>query len=225
MLVLDVVVVAVFVPETDEVFVDAAVRVPDGDPVEVLETVTLLVVVAVFLIVTVLRLVALIDGEAEFVFEACIERVPVGDAEEVFETGAERLYDGVALDVLLEDTDAVFVFVTKPDLEIAALDVVVLVAKDVADLCGELVIDLLDVPERVDVFESPAVNVVVDDGVTGFVGRLVLVDVVVFVDVLDAVELNVGTTAPLTRLRGCCSTCPFNLSITRFSNGLWLMLS
>jgi hypothetical protein len=159
----------------------------------------LLVVVAVFLIVTVLRLVAVIDGEAELVLEACMERVPVGDAEEVFETGAERLYDGVALDVLLEDTDAVFVFVTKPDFEMAALDVVVLVAKDVIDCRGEPVIDLLDVAVRVDVFESPAVNVVVDDGVTGFVGRLVRVDVVVFVDVLDAVELNVGTTAPLTR--------------------------
>jgi hypothetical protein len=198
-LVLEVVVVAVFVPETDGVFVDAAVRVPDGDPVEVFETDMLLVVVAVFLIVTVLRLVAVIDGEAELVLEACMERVPVGDAEEVFETGAERLYDGVALDVLLDDTDAVFVFVTKPDFEMAAVDVVVLVAKDVADCGAEPVIDLLDVPERVDVFESPAVNVVVVDGVTGFVGRLVLVDVVVFVDVLDAVELNVGTTAPLTR--------------------------
>jgi len=216
-LVLEVVIVEVLVPETDEVFVDVVVREPDGDPVEVFETDTLPVVVTVFLIVAVLRGDALVEGDAELVLEACIERVPVGDAEEVFEAGAERLYDGVALDVLVEEIDAVFVFDTNPDFEIAALDVVVLVAADVTDGSGELVIDLLVVADRVDVFENPAVNVVVDDGVSRFVGRDDCVRPDVRVDVFDDVGLSVGTTAPSTRRRGCFSVCPFSETLC---NGL-----
>jgi len=219
-LVLDVVIVEVDVAETDEVFVDVAVREPDGDPVEVFETETLPVVVTVFLTVAVFWIDALIDGDAEFVLDACIERVPVGDAEEVFETGAERLYDGVALDVLVDEIDAVFVFDTNPDFEIAALDVVVLVAADVTDGSGELVIDLLVVADRVDVFENPAVNVVVDDGVSRFVGRDDCVRPDVRVDVLDDVGLNVGTMAPSIRRRGCFSVCPFRLFSVKLCNGL-----
>jgi hypothetical protein len=143
-----------------------------------------------------------------------------GHAEEVFETGAERLYDGVALDVLVDEIDAVFVFDTNPVLVITALDVVVLVAKDVTDGCGELVIDLLVVADRVDVCENPAVKVVVDEGVMGFDARADCVRPDVRVDVFDDVGLSVGTIASMISRRGCFSVCPFRLFSVKLCNGI-----
>jgi hypothetical protein len=94
------------------------------------------------------------------------------------------------------------------------------VAKDVTDWAGELVIDLLVVADRVDVFENPAVNVVVVEGVAGFDGRADCERPDVRVDVFDDVGLSVGTTAPSTRRRGCFSVCPFRLFSETLCNGL-----
>jgi hypothetical protein len=191
----DIVGVAVFVLE------DIAVLDMEGDPVEVLELV--MVLVSVFVIGDVR--VPLGDREPEAepvdVLEARIEPVCELEPVCVLDWSADLVYEGVAEFVLDIGADPVVVF----EIVVVLLDVdelvSVLVIAEEADESGLEDDDSEPMDEYVDVIVVVIVLVEVGEGVTKDVGRADCVRPDVLVDVLEDVGDNVGTTKSILSRR------------------------
>lgn len=180
--------VPVLVWETD--------RVGLGEPVLVLEDVTEPVDVPVPLMVREPLAVFDVDADPVDVFEEPVERVSLGDAVSVFDTGPDL--DSVGLEEPVLDDVVVPVLVEVPfpetdplgDADCVLVTAVVAVPIDVPDP------DLDEEDVRVDVIDLVVVLVVVVDGLGSIVDTADLVRVVVFVDVLDIVDVAVSITPP-----------------------------
>jgi len=141
-----------------------------------------------------LRVVILIDGDDDDVFDDCIVCDPNADAVFVLDIIDDLLINGELLEVLDIDADAVVVLVLCPDtvtpdvLDGDLEDAIVgdINADDVDDLLlvGVFVVVWVDVVVLVDVVDKDII----------FVGLILLDAVVVLVEVLDVVDDIDGIT-------------------------------
>lgn len=102
------------VEDTVEVLLPPMDRVPEGEPVEVLEAVVVAVEVGVRRGEGVDREDLEKEEEPLAVFDCCMDLLPQGEAEEVLDRAEEREKVGVPVEVLEEDTEAVLVEVDFP---------------------------------------------------------------------------------------------------------------
>ena len=186
--------VAVIVPDPDDVFVDEIVLVPDGEPVDVFDELTVLVTVAVFLIVKVIFELALYEGDADEVLDAPIVFVVVPEDDDVLVIGGDRELVGDADCVLdiLELDELVFVdvivFVDDGDdvVVFVVIELIVFIGDDDDVLLSNA--DFVNGFVLIDVIDVNAVGVVREDG------REVCVLADVLVDVFEDVGDDVGIT-------------------------------
>ena len=192
--------VADVVPVLDGVLVDETDLVLDGDPVDVLDELILLVTVAVFFIVFVIFGLALYDGDDDEVLDAPIVFVVVGEDEDVLLIrednelvgDADCVFEILELDELVFVDDIVFVD-DGDDVVVLVLIALVVCIGDSEDVLLSLA-DLVNGFVLIDVIDVIVVGVMRDDG------REVCVLPDVLVDVLDDVPDNVGTTLMLSNL-------------------------
>ena len=193
------------VEDTVEVLLPPMDRVPEGEPVLVLEA----VVVGVEVEVLTMDRVDLEDLEKEEdpedVLEGFMDLLPQGEAEEVLDSAADREKVGVPVDVFVEDTEAVLVEVDfppapTPDTVGLVEEEEVLVPSPVMDLCEEEDAVLDTVGVFVVVIVEVVVLVVVEEGEAKEDALADLLRVVVLVAVLDAVVVALLAT--------CRSRCP-----------------
>ena len=199
--------VRVDLAELDKVVDAVGVLVPRiepvvlGDPVVVLEPVIVEVLVAVVLWVLVILGEADTDVDAVEVFELRIECVIDAEVEEVFEPAVVRDKVGVPVELLETEDDEVDVLEDVVVFVPVTVLVVVLLKNELTDITGLLEEVRDTVVVLVAVFVPVFVLVEVVDIVWTFVGREVLVKVVVFVEVFDKVVLDEGTIPPKLRCR------------------------
>jgi len=134
------------------------------------------------------------EGDAEDVLEEALVNVPEGLAVGVLDEAPERLRVGEVEDVLVSDGDAVVVRVAVIVFVAVVVPDVVFVPGRVAVSFGEEVPDFDEEDVFVDVIVTVIVFVDVGLGVRRAVGKDERESVVVFVDVFDSVEVDVGTT-------------------------------
>jgi hypothetical protein len=202
-------VVAVLVDPIDRLTVGVAVpvlvceteRVGLGEPVEVLEDVTEPVLVPVRLMVREPLAVFEVDEDPVDVFDDPVDFDSVGEADSVFDTGPDLDCVGLDEPVLEDVVVAVLVADLFPETDLMGVDVCVLDPADVTVTIdvADPVLDAVDV--LVDVIDNVVVLVVVVEGLGSLVDATDLVRVVVFVDVLDIVEVAVLTIPPTVRSR------------------------
>ena len=134
------------------------------------------------------------EGDAEDVLDDALVSVPEGVAVEVLDKGPDRLRVGEVEDVFDCDDEAVVVFVAVTVFVAVVVPDVVFVPGRVAVSFGEE----LPVFDEEDVFVDVIVTVIVfvdvGLGVRRAVGKDERESVVVFVDVFDSVDVDVGTT-------------------------------
>lgn len=134
------------------------------------------------------------DGDAEDVLDDALVSVPEGVAVGVLERGPERLRVGEVEEVLDCDDDAVVVRVAVTVFVAVVVPDVVFVPGRVAVSFGEELPVFDEEAVFVDVIVTVIVFVDVGLGLTRAVGKDDRDKVVVFVDVFDNVDVDVGTT-------------------------------
>lgn len=194
--------VAVCVGVAVWVFEAPTVLVRDEEPVLVLDVVTEPVDVLVLRIVRDCLADLEYDGDAEDVLEDALVSVPEGVAVEVLDVAPERLSVGEADDVFVTDGEAVVVFVAVIVFVAVLEPVVVFVPLWVSVSFGDEEEDFDEEDVLVDVFVVVIVLVEVGDGVMRDVGNEERESVVVFVDVFDSVDVDVGIM-PMANSLGC----------------------
>jgi hypothetical protein len=105
------------------------------------------------------------NDDLELVLDACILRVEDDELVVVLDTLAEELYVGLELDVFVDETEPVAVFVIGPLRLIPGLELDVLVISGVNEYLDEDVLDLEGTVVLLEVFVLVAVFVVTDDSV------------------------------------------------------------
>lgn len=174
---------------------------PELDPVFVFDDVTEFVPVIVFFIEFVNRDVLDIDPLADDVFDGFVVIVVEGHDDDVFDPVFVCDPDGeddVVFEVLAL-VDVVFVDVVVLVLDADAVIVLLDVALSVCCVVEEDV--LLVIADFVARFVLIGVNVCNELWLIGFVGKEVLLDIVVFVEVLESVVDDVGNTLLISNFR------------------------
>jgi len=149
--------------------------------------------------------------------DAWPERVMLAEPEEVFEGRCEKDWVGLPVDVLEEPVERVGLgladdVLDPTELVVCVLDEVTVRVAVAVDVCvAELRLVAVAAELAEEVFEAAPVTVVTQVGLMDFVdvelgeGSHVpaseRVDVVVFVDVFDCVDVDVGTRPPARRER------------------------
>jgi hypothetical protein len=185
------------------VFDDASVLEWVDEPVVVLDDVTDPVDVLVLRIVFVCLADLEYEGDAEDVFEDALVSVPEGVAVGVLDRGPERLRVGELDDVFDWEGEPVVVRVAVTVFVAVLVPVVVFVPWRVTVCLGEELPVFDEEAVFVDVIVAVIVRVDVGDGVTRDVGKDERDKVVVFVDVFDIVDVDVGTM-PRANSLGIC---------------------
>jgi len=173
-----------------DVFELATERVPLGVPVLVFDVVIDEVPVFVEAIDRVIRIEAVLDTDAVDDFVEAAVFVKDGLAEELLLPIDDRDNVVEEVDVLDCKSDAVGVFVTIALTVRRGVDVIVLDVMDVEEDTGDVEGVFEETPVLVDVLVEVVVLVDVDDTVTRDVPIAERVTVVVFVEVLDCVEVE-----------------------------------